>query len=62
MDPVRRMQLEPDDIVEPGKIAGTQEHFPRPDPEHVAARPVATIHTDEMDSIPIAVSQADEAG
>lgn len=56
------MQLEPDDVVEPGKIAGTQEYFPRPDPEHVAGRPVGTIHADEMDSIPIAVSQADEAG
>ncbi|GAB1813117.1 hypothetical protein MUNTM_21560 [Mycobacterium sp. MUNTM1] len=49
-------------MVEPGKIAGTQEHFPRPDPEHVAARPAGTIHADEMDSIPIAVSQAYEAG
>jgi hypothetical protein len=62
MDPVRRMQLEPNDVVESGKIAGTQKHFPRPDPEHVAARPAGMIHADEMDSIPIAVSQADEAG
>jgi hypothetical protein len=56
------MQLEPDDVVEPGKVAGTQESFPRTDPEHVAACPARTIDADEMDSIPIAVSQADEAG
>jgi hypothetical protein len=59
---VRREQLETDDAIEPGEIAGTQQHFPGSDPEHVATRPVGPIEPHEMEPISLVVSQADEAG
>jgi hypothetical protein len=40
---VRREQLQPDDGAQPFQIAGSQEHAPRSDPQHVAARPVGPV-------------------
>ena len=61
-DSVRRKQFKPDGAAEPGKIAGSQEHFARSDPQHVAARPTGLVHPHEEKSVPVAVSEADEAG
>jgi hypothetical protein len=59
---VRRAQLEPDDGAQSVQIAGSQEYAPRSDRQHVAARPVGPAQAQEEEPIPIAVSQADEAG
>jgi len=59
---MRRDQLEPDDGAKSGQIASAQEHFPRSDPQHVAGCPIGTVQAYEKESIPVAVSQAEEAG
>jgi hypothetical protein len=59
---VHRDELVPDNGVQPLQLAGSQQHAPRSDFEHVTARAVGPVQPYEEEPIPSGVSQAEQAG